>query len=180
MNSFLNTHLSEVDKLRQLFDTTVKGIREEFDDHLESINDNTNEAQANYEYIAAVDDKLNRVVQRLEQLEAWMSRLTGIPLKEETELPQIELSDKEKKIFLVLYTASEKQPITYEDIALSLSENDFVIRGYITNMLEKGVPIRKHFADNKVQLSLDREFKEKQAKHNILCINQKTVQEFLQ
>ena len=45
-------------------------------------------------------------------------------------------------------------------------------------MLEKGVPIRKQYLDRQVFLSLDNEFKERQAKHNILGINQKTVKEF--
>ncbi|MBS3132861.1 hypothetical protein J4470_01870 [Candidatus Woesearchaeota archaeon] len=176
--AFFETEVSETEKLRQLFEATLKGIREEFEDHLESINDNTNETQANYEYISKVDEKLNKLIERFDQMESWISRLTGVAIKEEEEETKITLSEQEKRVFLVIYTASEKEPVTYEKLAESLGENDFIIRGYVTNMLEKGVPIRKQYLDRQVFLSLDNEFKERQAKHNILGINQKTVKEF--
>jgi len=177
--TFFKTELSEAEKLKQLFETTLKGIREEFDEHLESINDNTNETQANYEYISNVDKKLNKLIERFDQMESWISRLTGVAIKDDEEEIRISLTEQEKKVFLILYTASEKEPVTYEKLAESLGENDFVIRGYVTNILEKGVPVSKHYVDRQVFLSLDNEFKEKQAKHNILGINQRTVKDFL-
>jgi len=177
--TFFKTELSDAEKFRHLFETTIKGIREEFDDHLESINDNTNETQANYEYISKVDDKLNKITERLDQIENWMSRLTGVAIKEEDDEIRISLSEKEKKVLLILYTASENHPVTYQDIANSLNENEFLIRGYVTNILEKGVPVQKRYVDRQVFLSVNREFKEKQAKHNVLGINQTTVKEFL-
>ncbi len=167
---------SELDKIKVTFDTTLKGIREEFDDHLESINDNTNEIQANYEYIMRLDEKLNKFNEKLEQLESWMARIAGIPIKEEEEQP-ILLDEKEKSVFLIVYTASE--PVTYSYIAKSLNENEFLVRGYVTNMLEKGVPIQKRYMDNQVFLALDKQFKERQAKENVIGISQRTVKEFL-
>ncbi len=176
--SFFDTEVSGEEKLKQFFEATLKGVREEFDDHLESINDNTNEIQANYEYISKIDERMERMENRLEQLESWMSRLTGIPIAEEEE-KRIFLTEKEKKVFLILYTASEDERITYGRIAEDLGENEFLIRGYITNILEKGVPVQKRYFERQVYLSLDRDFKEKQAKSNILGISQTTVKEFL-
>lgn len=176
--NFFDTEVSSEEKTRQLFEATLKGIREEFDDHLESINDNTNEIQANYEYISKIDEKMERMEKRLSQLESWMSRLTGVPIAEEEE-KRIFLTEKEKKVFLILYTASEEERVTYEQMAEDLSENEFLIRGYVTNMLEKGVPIQKRYSERQVYLSLDSDFKEKQAKSNLLGISQTTVREFL-
>ena len=167
---------SELEKLKHRFETTVKGIREEFDDHLESINDNTNEIQANYEYIMRMDERLTKMSERLDQLESWMARMAGISVREEDERP-VELSEKEKSVFLIIYTASE--PVTYSQIAKALDENEFLVRGYVTNMLEKGVPVQKRYIDNQVFLALDGSFKERQAKHNLVGISQKTVKEFL-
>ncbi len=176
--NFFDTELSSEEKLRQLFEATLKGVREEFDDHLESINDNTNEIQANYEYISKIDERMERMEKRLSQLESWMARLTGVPIAEEEE-KRIFLTEKEKKVFLILYTASEEDRITYEKISEDLGENEFLIRGYVTNMLEKGVPVQKRYFERKVYLSLDKDFKEKQAKSNLLGISQTTVREFL-
>ncbi len=175
--SFFQTDLSEIEKIKQEFEAALKGIKEEFDEHRESINDNTNETQANYEYLSKIDEKLNKLTERLDQVESWVSRLTGVSIKEEEEEIKITLSDKEKRVFLILYTSS--QPVTYEQIGRSINENDFLVRGYLTNMLEKGIPIHKRYIDRQVYLSLDKGFKEKQAKQNILGINQTTVKEFL-
>ncbi len=177
-NNFFDTEVSGEEKLRQLFEATLKGVREEFDDHLESINDNTNEIQANYEYISKIDEKLERMEKKLSQLESWMARLTGVSVPEEEER-RIFLTEKEKKVFLILYTASEEERVTYAKIAESIGENEFLIRGYVTNMLEKGVPIQKRYFERQVYISLDNDFREKQAKSNILGISQTTVKEFL-
>jgi len=175
---FLNIEMSEAAKIKQHFETTLKGVREEFDEHLESINDNTNEVQANYEYISKIEVKMHKLTSRLDQLESWMSRFTGIAVSEEED-PRIDLNEKEKRVFLILYTATDTELVTYEHIAKSLGENDFLIRGYITNMLEKGIPIQKRYVERQVYLNLDTNFKEKQAKHNLLGISQTTVKEFL-
>ena len=156
---FFKTDISETEKLRQYFETTLKGIKEEFDDHLESINDNTNESQANYEYIAKVDNKLNKITDRFDQMESWISRLTGVSIKEEEDDINISLTEMEKRVFLILYTAADTELITYEKLAENLNENQFVVRGYVTNILEKGVPLRKHYVNGQVLLSLDSKFK---------------------
>lgn len=175
-DNFFSKNSSEFDKLKHRFETTLKGIREEFDDHLESINDNTNEIQANYEYITKIDEKLRKISEKLDQMELWMFQTGGVVVKEDDD-QHLDLNEKEKRAFLIIYTAS--QPVTYSLIAEALNENEFLIRGYVTNMLEKGIPIQKKYRGRQVYLSLDKEFKEKQAKHNIVGINQKTVKEFL-
>ena len=175
--NYFNTEFSEAEKLRNIFEATLRGVREEFDEHLESINDNTTEIQANYEYITRVDEKLSRMLERLENLESWMSRLTGVPIRPDEE-EKIRLDETEQKVFLMIYTASSEKPITYEDIAQYLGENEFVIRGYVTNMLEKGIPVQKKYQDRQVFLFLAKDFRERQAKHNILGISQTTVREF--
>ncbi len=176
--NFFDTEVSGEEKLKQVLDATLKGIREEFDDHLESINDNTNEIQANYEYISKIDEKLEKMKKQLDQLESWMSRMTGVSVTEEEER-RIFLTENEKRVFLILYTASEEDRITYGKMAEDLNENEFLVRGYVTNLLEKGVPIQKRYSERQVYLSLDREFREKQAKNNIVGLSQTTVKEFL-
>ena len=69
--------------------------------------------------------------------------------------------------------------MTYRSVSEALGENEFIARGYVTNMMEKGIPVRKEYRGRQVYLSLDKEFRERQAKHNVAGISQTTVREFL-
>ncbi|MBN2454770.1 hypothetical protein JXB11_04450 [Candidatus Woesearchaeota archaeon] len=163
-----------LEKLKEDFTSALQGIREEFDDHLESINDNTNEIQANYEYLCRLDAKIDRLSDQIASMKSLLSRFTGMPAENESR-KEISLTEKEKEVFLILYTASNERPITYSDISKPLRESDFLVRSYITNLIEKGVPIRKQYLQGKTYLFLDNAFREQQAKTNLLRINQMTL-----
>ena len=163
-----------IDTLKEELDAALQGIREEFDDHLESINDNTNEIQANYEYLCRLDAKIDKLSENIERIQNWFSRFTGMP-SEEDQLKEIKLTEKEKEVFLVLYTASNEKLVTYADVAKALRESEFLVRSYITNLIEKGVPINKQYIQNTTYLFLDKSFREQQAKTNMLGISQLTL-----
>ena len=175
--SLFNTGSNAADDLRQRFDAALKGVREEFDDHRESINDNTSEIEANYELLGRLDAKVERLEAQLEQLQLSLSQILG-----STSQPQpigsIELDEREKDVFLVLYTAADEKPLTYRDIASAMKESEFLVRGYITNMIEKGVPIAKRYVNDVAYISLDSSFKDRQARENIVKLSQRTVSEF--
>ncbi|MBI2137843.1 hypothetical protein HYU12_05015 [Candidatus Woesearchaeota archaeon] len=176
--AILNANISDTERLKQSFTMAFASIKDELDEHRESINDNTNELHANYEYMARIDDKLRKISERIEQIEAITARITGMPITD-NEQTSIRLTETEKKIFLLLYTEAEKQA-TYETIACYLGEELPIVKEYITTMIEKGVPIRKRFCSGGTCLDIEPEFKEKQAKENILRISQTTVMKFLQ
>jgi DNA-binding CsgD family transcriptional regulator len=165
---------SAAESLRNALTSALQGVREEFDDHLESINDNTNEIQANYEYLGRLDAKIQNLSEKIDEMQIWISRLTGMPIREEKQ-KDIKLTEAEKEVFLVMYTASNARPVTYAEIANALRESEFLIRSYITNLIEKGVPILKQYIRNATYLSLDNRFREEQAKRNVLNISQTTL-----
>ena len=180
INSALNISGSEasaIEALRQRFDAALKGIREEFDDHRESINDNTNEIEANYELLCKLDSKVDRLDARLEQLQLSLSQLLGSSSQHLSASP-IELDEREKAVFLILYTAADERPLSYRDIASAVKESEFLVRGYITNMIEKGVPIAKRYVNDVAYISLDSSFRDRQARENIVRLSQRTVREF--
>ena len=164
-------------ELKQRFDAALKGIREEFDDHRESINDNTNEIEANYELLCKLDAKVDRIEEQLEQLQLSLSQFLGNPSQPLSQA-SIELDEREKDVFLVLYTAADEKLLTYRDIATVMKESEFLVRGYITNMIEKGVPITKRYVNDVAYVSFGRHFKDRQAKENIVRLSQRTVGEF--
>jgi DNA-binding CsgD family transcriptional regulator len=176
--SYFPSDISEQERLKQHFDAALIGIREEFDEHRESINDNTNEIQANYEYVCRVEQKIDALSEKLEHIQNWLSRTVGLPQYEDAQ-PVIELTEREKEVFMVVYTGSTEHPLSYIHVAEALGESEFLVKGLVTNMIEKGVPIRKQHFEGRVHLILDSRFRELQAKRNFLNIRQKTVQEFI-
>lgn len=166
------------EELKRRFDAALKGIREEFDDHRESINDNTNEIEANYEMLCRLDAKVDRIEEQLEQFQLSLAQFLGSS-SQPLAPASIELDEREKDVFLVLYTAADEKPLTYRDIAAAMKESEFLVRGYITNMIEKGVPIAKRYVNDVAYVSFDRHFKDRQAKENIVKLSQRTVGEFV-
>ena len=181
INNALNiagSQASAIEALRQRFDAALKGIREEFDDHRESINDNTSEIEANYELLGRLDAKVERLEQQIEQLQLAFANFSGSPFMFSAP-SAIELEEREKQVFLILYTAADDKPLSYRDIAAALKESEFLVRGYITNMIEKGVPITKRYINEVAYISLDSSFKDRQARENIVKLSQRTVREFV-
>lgn len=158
----------------QLQDAFSK-IREEFEDHLAAINENTNEIQANYEYLCEIDDKIEKVCQRLDQIEMFMQNHSGFRPDERQGYKIDKLARREQEVFLVLYMSCDKGPVSYKELARKTGLTEELVSGYIISMVQKGVPVRKRYIANKPCLYLEREFKSIQAKENILQIDQKTL-----
>ena len=149
-------------------------IHEEFEDHLEAINENTSEIQSNYEYSCEIDNKLNKLNRRIDEVYSILSKLTGKKLTKISKYEDIDpLTTMEKNVFLNLYT--EDQPITYAELAKKLNMPILLARQYITNLLEKGIPIQKQYIKTRPFIYLDKKFKNLQAKKNILKIEQKIL-----
>ena len=168
---------SSADMLNLRFEAALKGVREEFDDHLESINDNTSEIEANYEMLGRLESKVDRIEQQLERLQMAFANFSGVPARL-AESAEIDLDEREKDVFLILYTAADDKPLSYRDIATALKESEFLVRGYITNMIEKGVPVVKRYVNDVAYISLDSSFKDRQARENLVRLSQRTVREF--
>ena len=64
----------ELDKnLKQAF---LK-IKREFEEHLQAINENTNEIQSNYEYFCEVDGKMDKLAERIEKIQLYLQSNTN-------------------------------------------------------------------------------------------------------
>lgn len=154
---------TELSQLNQCLKDTFCSIKEELEDHLTAINENTNETQSNYELVAELSAKLERIEERIEAMELLLS-FPKLPKKVE------KLSKKEEKVFLTLYK-EEQNYLTYAEIASSLSLSESAIRYYIEMLINKGIPIIKKTVNNKVYLKLNPHFRREQAKKNILNLH---------
>ena len=90
------------------------------------------------------------------------------------------LTTREKEVFLALYTmAEEKGPITYKVISRRIGLTEFMIREYVTNLIEKGIPIIKKYVNQEVYLDIDQKFRHMQAKENLVDINESMAKRFV-
>ena len=159
-------------KLKQEFTK----IKQEFEEHLQAINENTNEIAANYEYICEIEKKLDKLNERIDDIQMYLEANSNITITKRNNFDVKRLNRREQEVFLVIYTLEEeKGSLTYEDIAKKLGISEQLAGNYVTSIIEKGVPILKRYINLKPYLRLDPEFKTLQAKENIL---QLSLQEF--
>lgn len=159
----LSTEKSFKFEIQEVFSS----IREQLDDHLISINENTNEIHSNFEALCELNNKVEKLGERLDKIEASLFGHQTQPVFKVKPL-----SKKEKELFLALYTLLEsRQHVTYRDLSRIVCWPEALVASYITMLIAKGVPIQKRFLDKKAILSLDKHFKQLQAKKNILGID---------
>ncbi|MBI2558647.1 hypothetical protein HYW20_04960 [Candidatus Woesearchaeota archaeon] len=150
-------------------------IRQEFEEHLQAINENTNEIASNYEYTCELESKLDKLSERVEQIQMHLTE-SGVSITKRDKFDVKRLNRREQEVFLVIYTLEEeKGSVTYSDIAAKLNISEHLASSYVTSLIEKGVPIMKRYVHSKPYLRLDPEFKTLQTKENIL---QLSLQEF--
>lgn len=151
-------------------------INHEFEEHLQAINENSNEIAANYEYICEIESKLDKLSERVDKIQMYLEYGSANFVAKRSSFDVKKLNRREQEVFLVIYTLEEeKGSLTYEYIAEKLNISKELAGSYVTSLIEKGVPIIKRYINSKPYLRLDPEFKTLQAKENIL---QLSLQEF--
>jgi len=166
--------IDSLSKLNSKLKSIFSSVYYEFEDHLDAINENTSEIQSNFEYLCKLDNKITKLNERIDEIHLILSKLTGKKTYKNSRIDSIDpLTTKEKNVFLNLYT--EQAPITYLDLAKKLKMPITLVREYITNLLEKGIPIQKVYKNQRPYIFLDPKFKNLQAKQNILKIEQKVL-----
>ena len=146
----------------------VQQIREEIDEHLNAINENTNEIQANYSYVQKLDGKIEQVMARLNRIEMLLE-------EQQPTHPVKPLSYAEKQVFLVLYT--EEQPLTYGDIAERTGYPEALVKHHVGDLIEKGIPVIKSYLNATPFMKIHPQFKEMQAKENVINLSLKSFVE---
>jgi len=149
------------------FKPVLELFREELDNHREAINENTVEMQSSYDVVNELNRKIDKLAERLDELTLLVKGK-----KESKSLSIIPLTLREKEVFLALYTLCESQPnATYRQIARKLAMTEQLVASYISSMFEKGVPVLKRYFGGMVYLKLDDEFRQSQAKNNVVGVN---------
>lgn len=165
----------------EILRTAFEDVKEEFDDHRESINYNTNEIQANYEYLAQLDSKMQKMDEKLDELMMFASDKNKSQVYsnflqqsdfEDNGFDNIELTTREKEVFLAIYTSPTN--VSYREISRKTGLSQNLVACYVRNLVSKGIPLSKNYvSDMEVAVVMDPLFKEMQAKSNIAGLNEK-------
>lgn len=146
----------------------LQQVKEELEDHLNAINENTDEIQCNYDLLRQLNAKIDKLTERLDLLQ---SIITNENVEQEKDFTISPLTKKEKSVFQALYElAHEKESVTYEELARRACMTDQLVAQYIKNLIEKGVPVWKKHAAGKVHLTLDPDFVLEQAENNVVGV----------
>ncbi len=145
----------------------IDEVKEELDEHRLAINENTEEIQGNFAFLCELDKKLSLLAERLDELSAIVK---GQKTKKSFKISP--LSAREKEVFMALYTLGELYPfVSYKQLAKKLSATESVVASFVTNLIEKGVPVLKKYDSNIAYLKLDDVFRQQQAKENLVGVN---------
>lgn len=142
-------------------------IKEEFNNHLDSINANTNEISSNYENILELEMKIDKLSEKLDDIYMMLSE-EDVSVRQKTPA-KIDLNLREQELFMLLYEKNGDL-LDYRKISRTLGLTENLIEKTVSAMAMKGVPIIKRYVDEKVYLLLDTEFRNLQAKQNIIPI----------
>jgi len=146
-------------------------MREELDDHLTSINDNSSEIGANFAAIDEINDKVDKLAERLDKITLFLQKFdANFETKKTFQIQP--LSRKEERVFQALYALlHEHTTVTYKILAAELGFTEILVKNYIVNLVEKGVPVKKVIVNKSAHLILDNQFKQQQAKKNLIGHN---------
>ena len=151
--------------MRDAFDK----IKEEMTDHLQTINENTTEINSSHDYVLHLENMINKLNERLDEVEHKITELSGNKIMTAEDFKGIILKPKEQEIFLILYSRTGDL-IDYREISKTLGITEQSAQKHISRMVNKGIPIMKKYFDNNIYLVLDSDFRNLQAKLNILNI----------
>ncbi len=146
-------------------------VKDELSEHLDSINKNTSELDLVYQKINYLEQMLDKIVERLDEL--TLSR-TNVNVKFSDE--KIDLSLREQEIFVILYTSNNSLSVV--DLTRFSGLTEDLVHTYILRMISKGVPVSKSIVDDVIFYGLDSSFKHFQAKNNVVSINEDILNEF--
>ncbi|MFC2135627.1 hypothetical protein ACFLTH_13515 [Bacteroidota bacterium] len=155
--------LADFAALKHNLKGAFKSLKDELDIHLDSINQNTNEIQSNYEHIAALDAKIEKLSDKMDEFQMQLN-----PNFYSNAFDKISLSKREQEVFMGIYT--EEDRISMLDLSRSLGLTLEMCESIINNIRAKGIPIVKQLVDEQLLVCLDYTFKDLQARKNVVGV----------
>lgn len=150
-----------------MFKNEIESMRDELEDHLSSINENTSEIETNYSYLMDIDQRLALLEKKVNGIFDMLAEITRQNVK--LSNVKIRIIESEQDLFMVFYTADKA--LDYAFLCEKLNKSESYVRNCLNNLITKGVPIKRVNIKHKAYFLLDAAFKELQTKKNILNLS---------
>ena len=157
--------MDKEEKLKLAF----KKIKEERDEHLESINQLTSELQTAFEYISELDNKYEKLKEITDDLQMFKNSML---LNDKTHFSNIILSMEEQKLFLIIYVFGEKEPLSFKFLVDKLNVNESGLKSILSSLLDKKIPITKEKIGSEWYFNVDPRFRDLQTREKIIFIHE--------
>ncbi|MDO8661445.1 MAG: hypothetical protein Q7K43_06145, partial [Candidatus Woesearchaeota archaeon] len=132
--------------VKQVLDT----MRDELDDHRQTINENTTEIETVFEFLNALEAKLDNVQQLVEKL--------ALSLQEPQQQIGV-LNRREKTVCQALFLLGKTKPwVSCEDIAKHCQISREVLAATLAGLVTKHVPVIKKYDSTKAYAQLTPSF----------------------
>ncbi|MBD3318780.1 hypothetical protein GF342_02635 [Candidatus Woesearchaeota archaeon] len=139
-------------------------MRREIDEHRTAINENTTEVQTNFDFLCELDNRINHLQDRIDELFLVVS---GKTRRESFAVSP--LNTREKAVFWAILSLTESFTyVTYAQIATHLNTSTSVVGSYVARLVEKGVPFVKKVKKGKIGIALHPRFRQLQIQKNIV------------
>lgn len=157
-------------QLDRVLRNSFEAIKEEFDEHLQAINENTSELQCHENHMNELDVRMVKLEEKIDAVHLMLKQILR-----ESRL-HIELSRDEQKIFLILYT--HEKFISLESIARRSEMPIGLVNECLLVIQDKGIPVLKDLIDGTTVYKLEDAFKQRQAKENIIAMSPEVTKQY--
>lgn len=143
-------------------------VREEFEEHLQAINENTSEINTTHDYLGEMDEKIEKLNSRIDTIHMMFQQLLL-----QTRV-SVELSLAEQRVFTLLCLHSYV-PLAEMGMKTTLSAEE--VEEILTSLADKGIPIIRKTKDGDIYIKLDDDFRKLQEKNPIVKVNPSVMQQ---
>ena len=146
---------------QKIFQESFRVLRDNIEEHLNAINENSSEIQSLFDYLQEMEIKIDKVTARLDAMQIEHDKRCAHNIKP--------LNNVEKQVFLVLYTSD--MSLAVKDLAHKVQMPLALVQEYVASLARKGIPVVRSFVNKQLLIQIDPIFKEKQAKENIVNLS---------
>jgi hypothetical protein len=122
---------------------SFSAVREEMEDHLVAINENTDELKSHSDFMNELDRRIEALNEKIESVHLMLMQSMGSSLNE-----------NEKKILNVLDRSTSL--LSCKDIAFSAAVSELFVKAHLFSMICKGIPLKEKVIDSQSYFELER------------------------
>ncbi len=160
----------ELSKIKEDVASEVLLLKEECEDHLTAINENTEELADLQSGIQGVEEKIEKLNSRIDTIHMMFNQLLW-----QTKIT-IDLDTNEQILFQLLCSYADFMTGSFVAEKTQLTEG--VLHETITALIDKGVPVIMKNVEGALFLKLEQKFRTLQRKHKVIKINPAVCRRF--